>query len=32
MKDLRTNKTELYIIIKDACEDGINDIDTFVFR
>ena len=31
MKDLRTNKTELYIIIEDACDDGINDIDTFVF-
>lgn len=32
MKDLRTNnKTQLYIIIEDACEDGINDIDTFVF-
>lgn len=31
MQDLRTNKTKLYIIIEDACEDGINDIDTFVF-
>lgn len=31
MKDLRTNKTQLYIIIEDACEDGINDIETFVF-
>ena len=32
MKDLRTNnKTKLYIIIEDACEDGINDIETFVF-
>ena len=31
MKDLRTNKTELYIIIEDACEDGMNDISTFVF-
>ena len=32
MKDLRTNnKTKLYIIIEDACDDGINDIDTFVF-
>lgn len=28
MKDLRTNnKTQLYIIIEDACEDGINDIE-----
>lgn len=31
MEDLRTNKTQLYIIIEDACEDGINDIETFVF-
>lgn len=31
MQDLRNNKTQLYIIIEDACEDGINDIDTFVF-
>lgn len=32
MKDLRiNNKTQLYIIIEDACEDGVNDIDTFVF-
>lgn len=32
MKDLRTNnKTQLYIIIEDACDDGINDIDTFIF-
>ncbi len=32
MQDLRTNnKTQLYIITEDACEDGINDIDTFVF-
>lgn len=32
MKDLRTNKTQqLYIIIEDACSEGINDIETFVF-
>lgn len=32
MKDLRiNNKTKLYIIIEDACEDGISDIETFVF-
>ena len=32
MKDLRTNnKTKLYIIITDACEDGINNIETFIF-
>ena len=32
MKDLRTNnKTKLYIIIEDACEEGINNIETFVF-
>lgn len=32
MKDLRTNnKTKLYIIIADACEEGISNIETFVF-
>ena len=32
MRDLRTNnKTKLYIIIEDACEDGINNIETFIF-
>ena len=32
MKDLRiNNKTKLYIIIEDACEDGINNIETFIF-
>ena len=32
MKDLRTNKTtKLYIIVEDTCEDGNNDIDTFIF-
>ena len=32
MEDLRTNnKTKLYIIIEDACEEGINNIETFVF-
>lgn len=32
MKDLRiNNKTKLYIIIEDACEDGISNIETFVF-
>ena len=31
MKDLRTNKTQLYIIIENACEDGVSDIETFVF-
>ena len=32
MKDLRINKeTKLYIIITDACEDGINNIETFIF-
>ena len=32
MKDLRTNnKTKLYIVIEDACEDGVSDIETFVF-
>lgn len=32
MKDLRTNnKTKLYIIIEDACEEGINSIETFIF-
>ena len=32
MRDLRTNnKTKLYIIITDACEDGINNIEAFIF-
>lgn len=32
MKDLRTNnKTKLYIIIEDACEEGISNIEAFVF-
>ena len=32
MKDLRINKeTKLYIIITDACEEGINNIETFIF-
>lgn len=32
MKDLRiNNKTELYIIIEDTCEEGISSIETFVF-
>lgn len=32
MKDLRiNNKTKLYIIIEDACEEGISNIETFVF-
>lgn len=32
MEDLRTNnKTKLYIIITDACEEGISNIETFVF-
>lgn len=32
MKDLRTNnKTKLYIIIEDVCEEGISNIETFVF-
>lgn len=31
MEDLRTNKTELYIIIECVCEDGTDDINTFIF-
>ena len=32
MKDLRINKeTKLYIIITDACEEAINNIETFIF-
>lgn len=32
MKDLRiNNKTELYIIIEDTCEEGISSIETLVF-
>lgn len=31
MKDLRTNKTELYIIIENSCYDGCEEIQTFIF-
>ena len=31
MKDLRTNKTELYIIIENSCCDGCEEIQTFIF-
>lgn len=31
MKDLRTNKTELYIIIENSCTDGYEEIETFIF-
>lgn len=31
MKDLRTNKTELYIIIENSCTDGCEEIQTFIF-
>lgn len=31
MKDLRTNKTELYIIIENSCTDGYEEIQTFIF-
>lgn len=31
MKDLRNNKTELYIIIENSCTDGYENIETFIF-
>lgn len=31
MEDLRTNKTELYIIIENSCTDGCEEIQTFIF-
>lgn len=31
MEDLRTNKTELYIIIENSCTDGYEEIQTFIF-
>lgn len=31
MKDLRTNKTERYIIIENSCSEGCEEIETFIF-
>lgn len=31
MKDLRNNKTELYIIVETRGEDGYEEIETFIF-
>lgn len=31
MKDLRNNKTKLYIIIENSCTDGCDEIQTFIF-
>ena len=32
MEDLRTNKTtKLYIIVEDTCDNGNNNIETFIF-
>lgn len=31
MKDLRGNKTELYIIVENRCDDGYEQIKTFVY-
>ena len=31
MKDLRNNKTELYIIIENSCTNGYEEIQTFIF-
>lgn len=31
MKDLRGNKTELYIIVENRCDDGYEQIETFVY-
>ena len=31
MEDLRTNKTELYIIIENSCSEGYEETETFIF-
>ena len=31
MKDLRTNKTQLYIIIENSCSEGYEEVETFIF-
>ena len=31
MEELRTNKTELYIIIENSCSEGYEEIETFIF-
>jgi hypothetical protein len=31
MKDLRGNKTELYIIVENSCVDGCEEIKTFIY-
>lgn len=31
MKDLRCNKTELYIIVENSCTDGCEEIETFIY-
>ena len=31
MKDLRSNKTELYVIIENSCTDGYEEIETYIF-
>ena len=31
MKDLRTNKTELYIIIENSCSEGCEEVETYIF-
>ena len=31
MKDLRKNKTELYIIIENSCTDGYEEVETYIF-
>ena len=31
MKDLRTNKTEFYIIIENSCSEGCEEVETYIF-
>ena len=31
MKDLRTNKTQLYIIIENSCSEGYEEVETYIF-
>ena len=31
MKDLRTNKTELYIIIENSCSESYEEVETYIF-
>ena len=31
MKDLRTNKTQLYIIIENSCSESYEEVETYIF-